>query len=112
MDSSLVITLSLVFLAAVPLNVWVAREVRRYARMDPPIDILSLLSQLVNILALIASVVGIIAFASVVTLTTAIRLIPVPGSTIALVGVLLVASTANVLTWLFLRRARKAQDHP
>lgn len=110
MSDDAVIILACVFLAAIPLNLYVAREVRFLARMDPPIDILSLLSTVVDLFAIAASVLGVIAFTSVVFLTSGIRLVPVPGSTIALIVVLLVVSFANVLVWRYLRRMRQEPD--
>lgn len=107
--AGIIIAIGLGVIALIPLNIWVARQVHKLATMDPPIDILSLLSSVVTALAAIASIVGVISFTSIVTLTTAIRLIPVPGSTFFLVLVLVGASSINVLVWRYLRRQRNAR---
>lgn len=99
--------LAAIFLLAIPLNLHVARDVRRFAQILPPIPMLSLLSSLVSVLATVATVLGILSFAAVVFLATGMRLIPVPGSTIALVVVLLIVSLANVLVWRYLRAMRR-----
>lgn len=106
MSDDAVILLSAIFLAAIPLNLYVAREVRRIANVPPAIATLDLLSTLVDVLAIVACVIGIVAFVSVVFLVTAVRLIPQGGTTVALIAVLLIVSLANVLVLQYLRRMR------
>lgn len=110
MTPEITVVLTAIFLAAIPLNVYVARDVRNLASMDPPIDILSLLSQLVDLLAAAASIIAVITFVSVFFLLTNVRLLPVPIPTIALVVVLIGVSFANLLVWRYLRRMRNRQD--
>lgn len=105
-----IIAIGLGVIALIPLNIWVAKEVRKLAVMDPPIDILSLLSSLVSGLASIAVIIGVISVSSIITLTTAIRIIPVPGSTIFLILALVGTSSLNVVVWRYLRRTRNARE--
>lgn len=100
--------LAAVFLLAIPLNVYVVAEVRKLAEMPPAIDILTLLSGMVQIFATAAIVLAIIVSTSVAFLITGFRILPVPLPTIALIVVLLIISFANLLVLQYLRR-KKAQ---
>ena len=102
-----VVALAVVLLAAIPLNVYCAIEVFRYAWVRPRLPLLVLFSRLVVILALVSLIVGIAAVNGAVFLLTGVRLIPTPVPTLALVGTLIVVSFANVLVYLYLRSRRK-----
>lgn len=98
--------LAVLFLIAIPINVKVAIEVRRYANMAPRIGLLTMMSWLVNVLALLAAVVALVTFSSVVFLLTGTRVFPATIATVALVIVLVVASYANVRVLRYLRQKR------
>ena len=102
-----VVIVAVVLLAAIPINVYCAVVVFRYAWVRPRLPLLVLFSRLVLILALVSVIVGIAAFNGAVFLLTGIRLIPTPIPTLALVGTLIVVSLANVLVYLYLRSRRK-----
>lgn len=106
MSDEFTIALAAIFLGAIPVNLYVAREFHREAVVEPHIPSLSLLSNLVTVLAVAAIVLGVVSFLSVVFLTTGIRLVPMPGATVALIAVLLMVSFANVLALRYLRRMR------
>ena len=106
MSDVLTITLAAIFLAAIPINVYVDREVRKLASPAPRIGILSLLSQIVDLLAFVAVILGVVSFTSVVFLLTGVRILVAPIPTAALIVVLVTVSFANVLVWRYLRRTR------
>ena len=110
MSDALTIALAAIFLAAIPINIYVDREVRKLASPPPRIGILSLLSRIVDLLAFVAVILGVVSFVSVVFLLTGIRVLPAPIPTLALIGVLVVISFANVLVWRYLRQMRRAES--
>lgn len=103
----MIAVLTLIFLAAIPLNVWVAAEIHRAAWPQPRIDLLVAFSRIVTALAIVTTVLGLLSVNAVVFLTTGLRLIPSPIPTVLLVGALLLASTANVLVWRYLRKQKQ-----
>lgn len=99
-----------IFLAAIPVNLYVAREFRHYASVRPQIASLTLLSRLVTVLAYAAIGTAVVSFVSTIYLATGIRVIPSPFPTLILVSVLLAASFANVLALGYLRKMSRPDD--
>lgn len=98
--------LAVLFLIAIPINVQVAWEVRRYANMPPHIGLLTMMSWLVNVLTFLVIVLCLVTFSSVVFLLTGARVFPALLATSALVVALIVASFANLRVRRYLRQKR------
>lgn len=106
MTTELSIVFAAIFLAAIPINLYVAREFNGYAAIRPQIASLVLLSRLVTVLAYAATILGAVSFTSVVFLTTGVRLVPSPITIGFFVSALLAVTGANLLAFRYLRRMR------
>jgi hypothetical protein len=100
------LVLAAIFLLLIPVNIGAARDIDRYARVEPRLGILVLLARLVTVLAIVACVFGLLSVAQVFRLLTGNVLIPPPVSAAIFVTMGLIASAANLLVRRYLRSKR------
>lgn len=104
------IILAGIFLLLIPVNIDVALETNRIARIKPYIPLVVLVGRLVTLLALGACVFGLFSTAAVLRLLTGIVLLPQPIGALVAVGMALLLSAANLLVRRYLREKRRLGD--
>lgn len=106
------IILAGIFLLLIPVNIDVALETNRIARIKPYIPLVVLVGRLVTLLALGACVFGLFSTAAVLRLLTGIVLLPQPIGALVAVGMALLLSAANLLVRRYLREKRRPFEDP